>query len=123
MTVFRSLNGPLSLIGLSLTFVKYRFISLIISGGGGGFNSSPSSECRTEGIQFALNCPVTSLTCFQRNELSLFSLIAFSKKSFLAERMRSFVLLRQNLKFSNLAFMIVISILLCIGNLLVCWSA
>ena len=44
-----------------------------------------------------------SLTCFQRNELSLFSLIAFSKKAFLAVRMRLFVLLRQSLKFSNLA--------------------
>ena len=29
-----------------------------------------------------------SLTCFHRNELSLFLLIAFSKKAFLAVRMR-----------------------------------
>ena len=44
-----------------------------------------------------------SLTCFQRNELSLFSLIAFSKKTFLAVRIKLFVLLRQSLNFPSLA--------------------
>ena len=96
------MHDTLSLISLSLTFVKYRFISLIISGC--VFNC-PSFECRTEGIRFELDCPVMSLTCFQRNDLSLFSLIAFSKKPFLAEQMRSLVLLRQSLKFFQSCFL------------------
>ena len=66
---------------------------------------SPWSDCRAVGSLFVSDCPVMSLTFFHRNELSLFSLMAFSKKAFWAVRMRLFVLLRQSLNYFQSCFL------------------
>ena len=61
-----------------------------------------------------------SLKCFHRNKLSLFSLIAFSKKAFFASANEAFSFIAPEFEiFPRLLLMIKVPIFLCSGHLVV----